>query len=399
MKRLFSFLVALIISAPAWATQPADHQLEAAARNFRIATYQSYRTDRGEYDRRIAACSEAVKRFYLASNEQGRVQIRQWFEEVKSGQAPAIPEVPQIELAKSLPKSKRSREAKESNAAKHKDGFEITKYESNPRFKSRFSGPHANHDETLVSAENDESQGVGGLFSSIGKSFLKGSGKRTSRPQPTDPEENKPVAESPHDESPAEDSAPATEVIQTDPAAYEGVEDPFAPTDTPVDAQAVAETNAASFGNGSDAVADSPAKFDVDSQAGNTSGSPDGTDVSGLNKKILNFNLTVEMLQEDLGSAAQKSVDGMVRTVEQLEAANATFTEIFDAQMLLSREDRDQLSKLASLEEVATQVMTSINELMARQGSDQSDTATTNDVTNLEDLRMRVSKVLAHHAF
>ncbi len=63
--------------------------------------------------------------------------------------------------------------------------------------------------------------------------------------------------------------------------------------------------------------------------------------------------------------------------------------------MLLSTEQRDQLTELTSLEPAATQAMTLINELITRLSAGQLDGAPEDAQQTLDSLRMRVSKIMA----
>lgn len=406
MNRLFSFLMALILSAPAWAAPPADYELEAAARTFRISTYQTYRTNRVEYDRRIATCTEAVKRFYQASDNQGREQIRQWFAEATSGHKDGFPELPQIELAKSLPSREPSRGQK--IRSERQNGFRITKYEDNPRFKSDF---RSRENTNLVSGDKSRGNGVSNLFSKIGKSFL--SSSQQDAPNPNDGQTELGGSSKSDNPSAADETETESEVKD-----YQDVDDPFAPVQAeavqsestlfPASDVGVDESRTGASEVNTESVT---AEAEVNSEADVEKSSDDSTeatvpqdtsadfDLQSLNKRILNFNLTIEMFYEDLTSDSQKTVDGLDHLVEQLEAADATFHAISAAQLPLTPEQQEQLTKIASLEDLATEVMTSINELIARQGVDAEEGAAEDNAhVRLEDLRKRVSKVLANHA-
>ncbi len=61
--------------------------IEVAARNYRIQTYDTFRTQRAEYDRRIAEGEEAIKR-YKDATESEQNEILTWFVQSTSGLRP-----------------------------------------------------------------------------------------------------------------------------------------------------------------------------------------------------------------------------------------------------------------------------------------------------------------------
>ncbi len=320
MRHAMSFLVALIVSTPAWAAPPVDRELEAAARNFRISTYEAYRTQRPEYNRRIEACNEAIRRYSLANDDLGRVLVRNWFQEANSN-GQFLPQVPVIELADSAP-SLKTLPNRSLNAARNsttKDGFSVTKFDSNPRFKPQFpqaQNDDAKHDANFVSEAGDSKSGIteaiknpGGLFSSIGKSFLRGNkdepnANADKANQDREPENN---FESDND---AADNQFDSETIEAETKFYEDVDDPFAPADSK----------------------NEDSKFDLgdSNNASNEASSEsmeDGDETNSLDNRVMNFNLTVEMLNEDFSARQTKTIEIAVSAVQQLEAADVTYHE------------------------------------------------------------------------
>jgi hypothetical protein len=404
MRRLSSFLVALIISSPVWAAQPTDHELEAMARKFRIATYQTYRTNRIEYDRRIAACTEAVRRFYLARDKEGRDQIHNWFVQVQSIRNQVIPEVPQIELAQFEPASRGFGHPKQTaDSGQRQDDFQITRYDENPRFQSRRNSQL--NDSSLVSGDRNPGTGVVKLFSKIGKSLL----NRESNISAVETTAAGAAPDSQNRNHTATTSSP-TEVIRTAPDAYENLDDPFAAAsedaepvataqapDDPAEQQAIEPPSATDAANPQATAAEADAA--VDFQDESNGGAAADVTARALNKKILNFNLTVEMLAEDLASSEDDNVEELVQLVEHLEAADATYREISAALNQLAPEQQEQLTDLASLEHVAAEVLTTVNEWIARLEADpQAEGAGEDLQTTLDDLRTRTTQVLGQHA-
>lgn len=74
----------------------AELRLERAARDFRIQTYETFRKDRAEYDRRQAAGADLERAWKEAgSNPDDRDTLVDWFEQATAGsRADAIAELP-----------------------------------------------------------------------------------------------------------------------------------------------------------------------------------------------------------------------------------------------------------------------------------------------------------------
>jgi hypothetical protein len=272
-----------------------------------------------------------------------------------------------------------------NQAPTQKDGFNITKFDSNPRFRQQFPNSQsgdAKHDATLVSEEGGGSiikktmKNPGGLFSSIGKSFLRGD-KNESGSQDVAVGEND--NDNAHEFDSNQDlgvngsrNTSTIEAADVETKTYENVDDPFAPAQSD----------------------QSNSKFEVEENP-LTANAEEGDEAEPLNSRIMNFNLTVEMLNEDFAAEQTKSVEVAVLALEQLEAADDTYQKIFASQELLSSDERNQLTPLASLEPAATRVMTMINELSTRLSAGQLENAGDDTQQKLDELRMRVSKIMA----
>ena len=190
--RYLSILIALVATAPVVADDAMERAVETAARNFRIQTYETYRTDRPVYDERMEVANEALQRFRFAADDVGRLEMRQWFFQAGQVQDAALPPIPEIQLAETRQSSRhpvpmfgqqpQNKQDTANENTQRRNGFVVTDYESNPRFKNRRESAEEKYQQQINSDGNESAiskalKNPGGLFSNIGKSFLRGNDK------------------------------------------------------------------------------------------------------------------------------------------------------------------------------------------------------------------------------
>jgi hypothetical protein len=285
-----------------------------------------------------------------------------------AGGAPdaALPPIPEIQLVASRQRFERSaklfgkatiQNKTNDNHTQRRNGFVVTDYESNPRFESRRRSE--NQQDALVNSDGNESaitkalKTPGQLFSNISKSFLRGDDDPGK-----DGSENKQTAESvAGDPNAAPLMAKTIEAETTDEEAMKNA----------LDEIIAPETKQNNFDD--------------------------------LNQRIVGQNLAIGLLTEDFYADDAKSIEFLSDCVDRLERLSATHVEISEQIHLFAEDQQNEFTELHSLEEITTELMTAVNEadtlLSGRdvEGEDASLAET------LGDLRLRLSQVLAEHAF
>ncbi len=96
-----------LVADPTQFTPRHDAEVETAARDFRIATYHAFRTERSTYDERIEAGHDLLSRFRrLEETEPHREAVLDWFQQarqVELATLPPLPEFPESPLPKTQP--------------------------------------------------------------------------------------------------------------------------------------------------------------------------------------------------------------------------------------------------------------------------------------------------------
>ncbi len=340
LSRSFLLLIAIAVTAPVVGqVNDLKRDVENAARQFRIQTYEKYRTNRSIYDQRIRAADQALMRFRQAADDNGRLEIQYWFahvEESQDGPLPAVPEIQMLDSRHHWAKSESSTSAKlavgaNRDAPKTRNGFVVTDYESNPRFKMhrRNDAVEMEQRSTLVDSGNasiakmlgESSQLLGGLKRSI---F---GGERNG-----------------------EAEVPATNAVATNVVTQEANGDGWANEDASLDS--------------------------FDSQ-------------------IISQNLAVELLEEDFQNEPTKSIEFVNDCIARLEKLDSTFVQMSLQKEQLSAEEAEKLPAFKSLATLANAMLAEVNSLgtQLEEGS-LADSDGTLEVA-LGSMRTRVSEVLA----
>jgi hypothetical protein len=394
LTRFSSILIALAATTAATTAAFADtvdeRDVETAARNFRIQTYETYRTDRPVYDERIEAADQALRRFRLAADDVGRTEIQQWFDDAERVEDPALPPVPDIQLAESKPHSPPNRYQRSQQIDRgpqqvdrrpqKRNGYVVTDYRSNPRFNKDRQLKQNQNNESLVDSTGDESaitralKNPGELFGKIGKSFLRGH-------QNEQPNAGQPIAgDGTNDGTINEDGFDGNNDVRDD-ANFTFNNNLVANSN---ETEATRKTADDEFHNAQDEI--------ITSREGSN-----GFDE--LNDRIFQQNLAIEVFVKDLRDGDRQSVDFLSDRVDQLEKLSATQTEIKSKRRLFSEDAQNEFANLDSLEEITTELMTAVNEVSITRSGDRTAEADGTLEIKIGELRMRLSQILAEQSF
>ncbi len=98
MTRSFVFFhgFVLLFGYAAMADDQPFQTVDDVARSFRIATYEEFRTDRANYDKRIKPARKLMEEWRAAEMPATHEQaVRDWFAAAKNGELNPLPELPE----------------------------------------------------------------------------------------------------------------------------------------------------------------------------------------------------------------------------------------------------------------------------------------------------------------
>ena len=347
---MLSILATLFAVSPALGNEQDERRVEELARNLRINIYQTYRTNRAEYDRRMEIANEALRRFKFAKTDDGSQQMLQWFADVEDSSFNQLSAIPEIQLADVNERFQRKRRQKKQKVAQNqqrtKEGFVKTAFQKK---SNGITDLVSNSGNSQPSEETSGSTSVSGLFKNIGKSFLRKGPSTTT----------------------------AADSKSDDPAALEGDES--------------SEAAASDIGNEASSDADDAGdntEWDVNNDSESAGAS---TDFETLEGDIVNYNLTVELLHEDFLAMESHDVESLTQFIERIETYHTQYQQLQSRAQLRSDAEQAQLSSPKSLENIATDFMTAVNELSLSSDAD-------DEAGKVDSLRQQISQVLAVHA-
>lgn len=151
-------------------TPTADTDVEGAARGYRVAIYQTFRTDRSQYDRRRDVADELVNRWVRSgrSDRLGR-EIVQWFQDarnavVEGNQEPGVP-TDRLSAAEQALELEEANDTSQSSDSRHTDRSEFDEFAATP--VTTDTDVEHSEQENQVEASSDQ----GGVIQGIGRAL------------------------------------------------------------------------------------------------------------------------------------------------------------------------------------------------------------------------------------
>jgi hypothetical protein len=107
MTTIISPLALLVVGVTLNHDWPAPRDVDTAARYYRIQVYETFRTDRPEYDARIEQGRELLNKSRRAKSDAEKAEVIAWFESARTASAPGqidpLPELPAAEWLVNAP--------------------------------------------------------------------------------------------------------------------------------------------------------------------------------------------------------------------------------------------------------------------------------------------------------